>query len=220
MTKSVHYYLLLAQPVQVRLFEGFRDHLFEIAENGFPVQCPSGMKETCVDQVNKMFESFFRQEPLSVVLMGIERPLQSLQSEFRHAEALSGVSVFDRLVEDTDRLGAAAWRVIKARLSGALVHLEDIDNTRIIASGLYNVWDSVEQHNHTGGTLLVEETLQARGAISKTLDGSYALHTPGAMDIIDDAVDATIESVLSMGGQVQFFEKDVLSAYQGIVLIR
>ena len=153
---SVHYYILQLNDKSTKLFEGFRDTLIEISNGGFPYKSsfysPPSVEQTQIDnhlkelykEVNRLFDKFYNQDPLGVVLVGEKRN----QSIFK--SILTDKKYIIREVEGNfssicpDDLGRIIWSNVKELLAGthvdASLELVHVLNAKKVASGLEKVW--------------------------------------------------------------------------------
>lgn len=230
---SVHYYVLQLNDKSTKLFEGFRDTLIEISNGGFPYKSsfysPTFVEQTQIDnhlkelykEVNRLFDKFYNQDPLGVVLVGEKRN----QSIFK--SILTDKKYIIREVEGNfssicpDDLGRLIWSNVKETLAGtrerALRELALASSAKKVASGLEEVWQIADSGK--GTILLVEDDFRMKGSIVKTAYSSIISEQVDIRKVFDDVVDQIIDRVLELGGTVVFLDNGLLAEHQRIALI-
>ena len=79
------------------------------------------------------------------------------------------------------------------------------------------VWHTAQEGR--GSTLIVETGFHYPARLDETGQFLIPAEDPTAPDVIDDAVDNVIETVMSKGGKVVFVDDGVLEQYQHIAMI-
>ncbi len=239
--RSTRYWVLALSEQPTRLYEGVRDTLIEIKEEGFPLvhtgpggerALPGGYgvrKSIIRDEYHR---KFFRQvdealkplmadDPLPLVVVGVDRFL----SFYREVSAHSG-SIIAELQGSHDKtsayeLGNLVWPQVKERLGEmrqqVFIELDKAVSERKIASSVGEVWRLA--HQGRGHLLLVEEDFHFPARVDESGMHLTPADDPTAPDVIDDAVDDIIEEVLRKQGQVVFVENGKLEVHQRIALI-
>lgn len=233
MSPSIWYYTLLLSETSSRLFEGFRDTLIEIEEGGFPsgaflkvphpvepIRMEHQRKEFYVT-LDRSFAHFYDQDPLKLVLVGANGSPSIFRSVSAHEEDILGSIEGSYDATSVHDLGRIVWPVVKEALAGArdnaLHELHEAVRARKVASGLDDVWRSVEAGR--GGRLLVEEDYHVRGSIARFHPSLVICEEVDVRDVLDDVVDVLIERVLEKEGTVVFLDGGSLTSHQRMVLL-
>ena len=171
-------------------------------------------------QVDATFGQMAAADPLPVVLVGIDRYLaffNEVSSNQDHIVAtLTGSH--DKTSSELARL---VWPLMQDHLARqraqALMELEKAVGARQYAPGLGEVWRAVQEGR--GATLLVEQDYHCPARLDASGLHLTPADDPTAPDVIDDAVDDLIATMLDKGGRAVFVDRDALQAYQSIALI-
>ena len=232
---STHYYVISLSRQTAAFFEAFRDNLIDVQNGGFPAHAFTAPVPTAdpaesaggderlrafLQDVDKRFDHYFKEEPLIVVVTGEEDVQAVFTSVTAHTAALVGRVNGDFSATSVHDLGKIVWPVVKEAMSGsresALRELEFAEGAHKIC-GLETV--SRRMSETVGATLLVEEDYHVRGSISEA-DGSAAiLPNVDVRNEMDDVVDMLIEKILGSGGNVIFAPRGSLSKLGRIVLL-
>jgi len=239
--RSTRYWLLVLSEQPTRLYEGVRDTLVEVQEEGFPFThsgpggesaLPGGpgvRKSAYRDEYHRKFfrqvdaalKPFMADDPLPLVVVGVDRFL----AFFREVSAHSG-SVIAEVQGSHDKtsahdLGKLVWPQAKERLQelrkSVFLDLDKAVSERKIASSAGEVWRLA--HEGRGHLLVVEEDFHFPARLDESGMHITPADDPAAPDVIDDAVDDIIEEVLRKQGQVVFVENGKLDQHQRIALI-
>lgn len=240
LNRTPRYWIVSLNEKPTRLFEGTREHVLEVTDEGFPLThsgpggelpLPGGFGVRKSAHRDERHRQFFRQvdaalrpflldDPLPVAVVGVDRFVAFFQEVTEHRRAI--VTTLHGSHEKTPphELGKLVWPLVKANLAQqrlqVLGELEKAVGERKFVSGAGEVWRLA--HEGRGRLLLVEEDFHFPGY----LDANGALRPaddPTAPGVLDDAVDDIIEVVLSKQGQVVFVDNGLLAAHQGIALI-
>lgn len=227
---STHYFVLSLSERTNSLYECFRDTVIDIQNEGFPVvpSAPNGRRadngdplRDLVCAVDQRFGEHYKKEPLGVVVIG-ERAMQSVfASVTEHEDAIIGRVDGDFGATSPEDVGKIAWPVVKEAMSGlednAMRDLENAQNAERVICGVDSVgqWADVG----VGNTLVVEEDYRVRGTLRKVGNTTIILPEVDVREPIDDVVDAIIDNVLGLGGNVVFAKPGSLRAQQRIALI-
>ena len=233
MKLSTHYYVLSLSERSSRLYECFRDNLIDIQNSGFPFKSivypdgPNrpGVKETClrdfIRKTDQHFDSYYKQDPLTLVVIGEKELLRIFRAVTTHPEPIIGF--IEGYYSDTSLhdLGKIVWAVDKAAMGGtekmAIHELEKEVGRRKNALGIEAVARAAD--SEVGATLFVEEDYHVKSTIRKTDRSVYISKHVDINDVIDDAVDVVIERVLANDGNVFFLDSGSLIKFQRIALI-
>lgn len=227
---STHYLVLSLSERTNSLYECFRDTVIDIRNEGFPIvpSAPGRRRGDLGDPlrdlmcaVDRRFGEHYKKEPLGVVVIG-ESAVQSVfASVTEHGDAIIGRVDGDFGATSPRDVGKIVWPVVKAAMSGlddeAMRNLEDANSAEKVICGIDSVghWADVA----VGSTLVVEEDYRVRGTIRKVDNTTIILPDVDLREPIDNVVDAIIDSVLGLGGNVVFAKPGSLRAQQRIALI-
>jgi hypothetical protein len=239
--RSTRYWVLALSEQPTRLFEGVRDALVEIREEGFPFThtgpggasaLPGGpgvRKSAYRDeyhrqffrQVDAAFMPFMADDPLPLVVVGVDRFLAFFREVSAHAGSVIAEVQGSHDKTSAHDLGKLVWPQAKERLlelrQGVFLELDKAVGERKVASSAGEVWRLA--HEGRGHMLLVEEDFHFPARLDESGTHITLADDPAAQDVIDDAVDDIIEEVLRKQGQVVFVDNGKLDQHQRIALI-
>lgn len=160
-----------------------------------------------------------KQNPLPLVVVGVERNLAFFREVTRHNDAIGGLLAGNHETTPSDKLGKLVWPVFESgatnRRTDALVQLDKAVSQHTHASGIAQVWR--EAAGAMCRSLLVEKDYKYSADVSP--DGQVLLPHTGGKGSLDDAVDEVIERVLATGGEVFFFAPGDLDVHQKIAAV-
>ncbi len=238
---SPRYWVLALSEKPTRLYEGLRENLTEIADGGFPMThtgpggeaaLPGGFgvqKSAYRDerhrqffrQVDGAFKPFIAEDALSLVLVGVDRYLAFFNEVSAHSGAIIATVTGNHDKTSAHELGRRVWPLVEANLrfrrQQTLADLEKAVSERRFVSTIGEVWRLA--HEGRGHTLLVEEDYHYPARVDATGIHPSVVEKASALDVIDDAVDDIIETVLDFKGQVVFVDNGDLSQHGRIALI-
>lgn len=123
--------------------------------------------------------------------------------------------------EEHHELAQWVWPLVQASLTNqkmeTLNELETAIGAQRYASGLGQVWRMAQEGR--GATLLIEEDFCYPARLDPNGLDLIPADDPTAPDVIDDAVDELIETVLAKGGRVIFVDNGALAIHQRVALI-
>ena len=241
LNRTQRYWLLALSEKPTRLFEGVRDSLVEITDGGFPMtnegpgaatRLPGGQginRSAYRDEKNRQFFSavdaafkeFMTDDELPLVVAGVDRNLAFFQEVSSHTSAIIGTLRGNYDKTTAHELADLVWPLVKAnravQVDEVLSELDAAISAQSYASSITEVWQLAQEGR--GSTLIVETGFHYPARVDKT--GMFI--TPAddvtAPDVIDDAVDDLIETVMAKGGKVVFVDDGVLEQYQHITMI-
>jgi len=241
LNRLVRYWVLVLGEKPTRLFEGTRDTLIELTERGFPrvhegpggtAPLPGGFgvrKSAYRDerhrqffrQVDAAFKSIWVDDPLPLVVVGIDRHLAFFQEVTEHGKAILTTITGSHSKTSPSRLAQLVWPLVEMNMQGlrdrALAELEQATGEGKIAATIGDVWRFA--HEGRGALLLVEEDFHYPAVVDASGWHLEPAADPTAPGVLDDAVDEVIETVLAKQGRVVFVENGRLSAYNRIALV-
>jgi hypothetical protein len=240
LNRARRYWVLSLSEQATRLYAATRDDLEEISTGGFPMRHSGPGGDTVLPggpgvntsayrddrhrqffrDVGNAFRPFSREDPLPLALAGVDRYL----AFFREVSGVDDIIAtlpgnFDHL--SAHDLGRRIWPNVRdgfaARRREVLQDLETALGLHRAASTLGEVWHLAGLGR--GKVLVVEEGYHQPARLNKfgQLDLNVDDHT--APDVLDDAVDEIITTVLAKGGQVVFVEDGELAIHDRIALI-
>lgn len=238
---TARYWTLVLSEQPTRLFECTRDTFLEVETEGFPIthtgpggsgRLPGGQgvrKSAYRDEyhrkffreIDKQLKIFMDDDPLPIALVGVDRFL----SFFNEVTNYQG-DIITQITGSHDKtspheLAKLVWPQVESNLrekkNEILGVLAKAVSDRKVATEINDIWRMANEGR--GRLLLVEKDFH----FPARLDESGQHLTPAeditAPDVIDDAVDEIIETVLSMQGRVMFLDNGQLEDHQRMALI-
>jgi release factor family 3 len=239
--RTRRYWVLSLSEQLTRLYLGTREHLEEVTAGGFPMQLtgpggdaplpggPGVNKSRYRDDRHRQFfravdqalRPFTTEDPLPLALAGVDRH----QAFFREVSSHNG-EILATLAGNYDHLtahdlGRIIWPPVKSaftdRRRDVLDQLETAAGQQRAASTLGEVWRHARLGR--GSLLIVEEGYHEPARITDIGLLDLEVSDPKAPDVLDDAVDEAITTVLTKGGRVVFVEDGELALHGRIALI-
>ena len=240
LNRARRYWVLSLSEQSTGLYAATRDDLEEITTGGFPMRhtgpggdtvLPGGVgvnRSSYRDDrhrqffrdVDTAFRAFRTEDPLPLALAGVDRYL----AFFREVSAADEIIAtlpgnFDHL--SAHDLGRRIWPSVSegftARRRTVLQDLDTALGQRRAASTLGEVWHLAELGR--GKVLVVEEGYHQPARLNEWGQLDFNIDDPTAPDVMDDAVDEVITTVLGKGGQVVFVEDGALVLHDRIAPI-
>ena len=113
------------------------------------------------------------------------------------------------------------WPLVKdnraVQVDEILSELDVAVSAKKYASSITEVWQLAQEGR--GSTLIVETDFHYPARVDETGLFLTPADDPTAPDVIDDAVDDVIETVMTKGGKVVFVDDGVLEQYKHIAMI-
>jgi len=241
LNRTQRYWVLVLSEKPTRLFEGTRDALNEIQEGGFPMvhEGPGGTEplpggfgvrkshirdeyhRKFFRQVDQALKPFLADDPLPLVVVGVERYLSFFNEITTHQDKILTTLTGNHDQTPAHELAQLVWSLVELNLAEerkrSLVELERAIGERKVLTTIGEIWRYAQEGR--GKLLLVEENFHYPAKLDESSLTILPADDPSAPGVIDDAVDEIIEAVLSHGGQVRFLEDGMLTQYQHIALI-
>jgi len=238
---TTRYWTLVLSEQPTRLFEGTRDTLIEVQGEGFPTthtgaggsgRLPGGQgvrKSAYRDeyhrqffrQIDKQLKIFMDDDPLPLMLVGVNRFLSFYNEITNYKDDILAQVTGSHDKTSPHELGKLVWPPAKANLAEkknqVLGELSRAVNDRKVATEINDIWRKANEGR--GRLLLVEEDFHFPARLDETGQHLTAAEDVTAPDVIDDAVDEIIETVLSMQGRVMFLENGKLADHQRMAMI-
>ncbi len=241
LNRTPRYWTLVLSEKPTRLFESTRDSLVEIKEGGFPMihegpggeqPLPGGVgvqKSAYRDERHRQFfrqvdaalKPFLADDPLPLVVVGVDRFLSFFQEVTNHRNHILTTVTGSYGESSPHKLAELVWPLVQVNLAeqrkAVLSELEKAVSERKFVATIGEVWRLAKEGR--GRLLLVEEDFHFPAQVDETGMHLTAAEDPTAPGVMDDAVDDVIETVLSKQGQVAFVDNGKLAAHQRIALI-
>jgi hypothetical protein len=241
MNRMPRYWVLVLSEKPTRLFEANRDTLVEVREGGFPIvhegpggelSLPGGFgvrKSAYRDERHRQFfrtvdnalKPFLSEDPLPLIVLGVNRFLAFFREVSAHNDFILDTLNGSHDKTSPPRLAKLVWPKVEAGLAEKrkqyLVELDRAAGEQKIASSIGEVWRMANEGR--GRLLLVEQDFHFSGWLDESGLELMPADGPAAPDVIPDAVDDIIQTVLSKQGQVVFTENGELEAHQRIALV-
>jgi len=239
MHRNLRYWVFLLSQNATRLLAGTGENLEEVFDNDFPMQMtgpaatqpvPYHADTAYVDdrhrrffqQVDRAFATYTQDEPepLPLILGGVNRQISFFKevSEYKGTVAGTLTGNFDRATvsEIASDIWEIAQTVRQQRHDAALQALDAATSQQKVVSTIEEVWRL--SNDGRGKLLLVEKNYHVPAVVTEN-GGIKVVKEPGGTDVMDDAIDEIIETVLLKGGEVALMDDGELANHQKIALI-
>jgi hypothetical protein len=241
MNRTPRYWALVLSEKPTRLYEGVRDVLVEVQEDGFPIfhegpggeqSLPGGFgikKSAYRDEYHKKFfrqvdtalKPFLADDPLPLVVIGVDRFLAFFNEVSDHKEYILSTLKGSHDKTSPSELVKLVWPLAKAALAEqhqkVFTDLDKAVGEGKVASTMSEVWQMAGEGR--GYLLLVEEGFHYPAQVDETGQHVTPADDAAVPGVIDDAVDDVIETVLGKQGRVVFVENGRLEKFERIALI-
>jgi hypothetical protein len=241
LNRSPRYWVLVLSEKPTRLYEGLRDDLTEIAEGGFPMthegpggteSLPGGFGIRKSAYRDERQRQFFRQvdaafgqmaaaDPLPTVLVGIDRYLAFFNEVSANKDHVVATLRGSHDKTSPAELVQLVWPLIREHMARqrrqVLEELDEAVGVQRCVAGIGEAWRAVQEGR--GATCLVEQDYHCPARLDASGLHLTPADDPTAPDVIDDAVDDLIATVMDKEGRVVFMDKGALEPYQRIALI-
>jgi hypothetical protein len=239
MHRNLRYWVFLLSQNATRLLAGTGENLEEVFDDNFPMQMtgpaatqpiPYSADTAYVDdrhrrffqQVDRAFATYAQDEPepLPLILGGVDRQISFFKevSEYKGAIAGTLTGNFDRAT--VSELAPDIWEIVQSvrqqRHDDALKVLDEATGQQKVVSTIEEVWRLA--NDGRGKLLLVEKNYHVPAVVTEN-GGLEVVKESGGTNVMDDAVDEIIETVLLKGGEVELMDDGELSNHQKIALI-
>ncbi len=241
MNRTPRYWVLVLSDLATQLYEGTHTDLVRVDEEGFPLshQGPGGQqslpggvgvnKSAVRDEFDRQFfrrvdetlKPFIQDDPLQLVVVGVDRNLAFFNQVTNHSNAILTTLTGAHDKTSAHELSKLVWPRVEAKLAEqraqVFVELDRAVSEQKYVSGVGEAWRLAREGR--GKLLVVEQDFHFPARVDETGMHLTAAHDATAPDVIADAVDETIETVLSKQGRVRFVANGTLDAHQRIALI-
>lgn len=240
LNRAPRYRVLVLTEKPVRLFEANTNVLTELTDKPFPMvhvgpggasKLPGGQGINRSGVRDESHRQFFKkvdealaviqkEDPLPVVVVGVDRYLAFYQEVTKNPDAIVGLVAGSHDDPKPSALGKLVWPVFKAgatlRRTRALMRLNEAVSLNRHASGIDQVWRAAIDNRCQ--TVLVETDFEYPADLAPAGDRLLPYTGRGAA-ALDDAVDEVIEKVIAQGGEVFFYEPGALDLHQRIAAV-
>jgi hypothetical protein len=241
MNRMSRYWVLALSEQPTRLYEGVREILVEITERGFPMvhtgpggEAPlpggPGVRRSAIQDeyhrqffrsVDRSFGAFAAEEPLPLAVVGVDRYQAFFDEVSQHKNLIAATITGSHDKTSAHELGKLVWPEVKAYLTEQRNKVLDELGAALSAqrsvSTIGEVWRLARDGR--GATLIVEEDFHFPARVDASGRHLEPVDDPNLPDVMDDAVDDLIETVLQKGGRVVFVDNGALDVHQRIALI-
>ena len=228
--RTPRHVLLLITGTEARLFEGVGGTLTPVAGDDFPVVAESrershgrgnrdALDRAFLRSVDRALSAHLADRPAPVVLAGQSRVLATFRGMSRNLGRLAGTIPGSHgtasLAVLQERVRPVLDTYLHSRQDDALDLLQRRARAGRVVSGIGAAWVSASMESPE--MLAVEDGLYVPSRVSADGELAPAADVTGH-DVLDDAVDELIETVLVRGGWVALVEDGTLAAYEGVAL--
>jgi hypothetical protein len=238
---SPRYWVLVLSEKPTRLLEGLRETLAEATGGGFPMvfegpgeatELIGGLGVSKSAYRDERHRYFFRQvdaalatrlatDRLPLVLVGVDRFLAFFNEVTAHQDVLLTTLTGSHDRTSAYELGQLVWPLVQTNLAHrrrkALDTLDVAVGAQRSVSTIGEVWRMAQDGR--GRTLLVEDDYHAPARVDASGRNLTLVDDATSPDVMDDAVDNVIETVLSKGGEVVFVDNGSLASHGRIAMI-
>ncbi len=221
--RTPRHWVLLLSGNQARLLEGVGGVLRPFAGGLFPVDREDdrpGIQDAWLRRVDRTLGAVLRKQPAPVVLVGPAPLAAALRHVAKNLHRLAGVVPGNHHRDPLPLLAERVRPVLDAYLHGrqeeALALAARRRRSHRLVSGLASVWLAARREHPE--MLAVEDDLMVPARLACDGDVLVPASDVEAPDVLDDAVDELIETVLERGGWVALVEPGALAEHGGVVL--
>jgi hypothetical protein len=171
-------------------------------------------------RVDAALGTYLRLHPAPLVLVGADHTTAAFRRISTNCTRLAGVVrgnlTHADTTELTTRIRAVLDTYLHRRRDEALTLIDQRMSAGRVASGMPAAW--LAARTHRPEVLAVDESLYYPARLSDDGDTLTPAHDVDHPDVIDDAVDELIETVLIRGGWIAFTQPGALAHHHGVAL--
>ena len=245
----MNYYVLSINEKEIKFYEGNGENLKLVNDKDFPMHFVDDYEYTHASlgssygyslKSTEKDKSIVREQRLSayykiadgkiskylinqtpLILAGSSKDLGYFKKVSANYKCVVGKVNGNYIYENNQKIGQLTFEKIKEYLKTEqdklIKRLEDAIGKKLAVFGIVNVWKASKEGK--GLILLVEKDYEISGFVTED-DSDIFLHPPKkSHQIIEDAVDDVMETVLEKNGKVIIVENGKLSKFEGIALL-
>lgn len=217
---------------QARLFVGGGEGIAPVRGGGFPMRAtpiasapdrprlPAARSQAFLREVDRALGAWLRQQPSPLVLVGHPRTLAIFMDLSVNLHRLAGTVEANAVSEPLPALARRTAPVLERYLLSREAEALDLLERRLVssqvASGMSAAW--LAARHEPVEMLAVEQGLFFPARLS--VDGDLLIPADDVEhpDVVDDAVDELIETVIARGGWVALVSDGALAAHEGVAV--
>jgi hypothetical protein len=240
--RSQPYYVVVINEKQIKFYLGVRENLSEVIHPGLPMtSIVHEIKEGKIEdasyndrireneerqknflrEADMLLKEFISAEEIPFLITGTERQISMYREITRFPQLILGSLGGSYENSTSAEISRLIWPVAKEgfakRRKEIMNEVDKAIGMKKFASGIDEVWKLANEGR--GKTLLTEINFEYPAIVSS--NGSQLVPTeikPGE-EVLDDAVDEIIESVISKDGKVVFLDNGIIEKYGRIAMI-
>ncbi|MGY1806590.1 hypothetical protein ACI8AF_04400 [Blastococcus sp. SYSU D00669] len=224
LVRSLHrtprHVLLVLTSREAKLFDGHAGVLVPAPASAFPMPCGDRDRDSFLRAVDRALGTHLRVHPAPLVLAGDTRVVAAFARLSRNTRRLAGTvrgsHARTSLADLARRVRPVLDRYLHSREAEALRLVEQRAGSRRVVTGMPSVWLAARAERPE--MLAVEEGLFHPARVVR--DGDLLLPATDVEhpDVLDDAVDEVVETVLQRGGWVAWVSDGALAHADRVAL--
>ena len=157
-----------------------------------------------------------------LIVTGAKKNLGYFNKVTLHAEHISGLLPGNYGHHSSSELAGLIWPIMKSFMDDwkqqQIIEFQEKGGTGNYLTGLQDIWKAAQEGR--GTRLLVEKDFSMPAFLAKDNDYQLYLHPPkGQHQILPDAINSLMETVLAKHGEVIILENGALENFQRMVLV-
>jgi len=240
--RSQPYYVIVINEKQIKFYLCVRENLSEVTHPSLPMtnivhEIKEGRigdasyndrireneerQKNFLREADALLKEFAAAEETPFLITGTQRQISMYREVTRFPNLILGTLKGSYENSSASEISKLVWPIAKEGFANKRKEvLNEVDkaiSSKKFASGIDEVWELANEGR--GKTLLTEINFEYPAiASSNGLQLVPSEIKPGE-DVLDDAVDEIIESVIGKDGKVVFFDNDILEKYGRIAMI-
>lgn len=239
--RSQPYLILIISDKIIRLFTSVRKELTEITDSGFPfknkfyISEKDNLSESENDRIipnieheriylreaDNLLKDVITNEQISIAILAVTQKI-SLFSEISNYSdnivvAINGNYEHSNIQDISEMVWSEMKKAFAFRREKVLKELEKAIGINKYATGIDEVWKLAMEGR--GKILLTEINFHYTARIDDSGLQLFPSEIESGPEVMDDAVDEIIETVIKKGGEVVFYDNDKLLKYDRIAMI-
>lgn len=236
LNRSHRYWVPVLSEQPTRLYEGALDTLVEVTAGGFPMTyegpgvtepLPGGFGISRSAYRDERHRQFFRQvdaafgelakdDPLPLVVVGVDRYLAFFNEVSSHKSLILTTLTGSHDNTSAHELGKLVWPLVQEAMAK---QRREVFQALDVAVSARKTASGRRMAQEGRGATLLEEDFHYPAWVDATGLHLEPADDPTAPDVIDDAVDDLIETVLAKGGRVVFVDNGTVENHQRVAMI-